>query len=517
MKLLNYKKTIIAAVLLFMLIAGFFATPFALRPRIEMALHNSGFPQAWVGHISFMPNGIFIDKISLDANQFSLIQNIQIEGNWLDLSIKQQAERISIKSVELSGELDANNRITIAGWDGKFARNVKTDGQQLPFKSFYLDGMTVDLSTPIGAIRAQAKANVETRPDLTQIINASVWSAQKQLTATINLNGKIDQAGTISGKADISDTSIDVTPLAISRLSGWIEFRIGTTSSLLGQLMAGGMRYSDFAFEDINLTVDTAQPAIATLKTRTTGHPVTISAEWLTQPDNTVLLRASAANLGAFASLADMENELLSNSGPIEINASVKMNGMTPDKEIKVQGLNTSLAGGNTGLRPFSYYLDERQKDIVVELKGIKLSELTGKETSVIADGTVSGTIPLRFKNSADLTIHNGVLKSDQPGSFKYQPKELPASLQGDDPRMETVRLALSNYNYDSLEVLIDGPVNGNLKTVLKAKGKSPAFENRPVNLNLNLEGALAASIRQALQPGSLGDTIQKNLNKGAQ
>ncbi len=45
-------------------------------------------------------------------------------------------------------------------------------------------------------------------------------------------------------------------------------------------------------------------------------------------------------------------------------------------------------------------------------------------------------------------------------------------------------------------------------------KGKSPAFEGRPVNLNLNLEGALASALTQALKPGTLSDSLKDSLTK---
>ena len=77
---------------------------------------------------------------------------------------------------------------------------------------------------------------------------------------------------------------------------------------------------------------------------------------------------------------------------------------------------------------------------------------------------------------------------------------------------METVRRALSDFRYSSLEISIGGELNGDLKTSLKATGHNPVFGERPINLNINLEGALMPALQQALQPGRIASTIEKSI-----
>lgn len=158
MALRDHKNKIIAGIFLLFLLAVFFAAPLAIRPSIEMALRSNGFPKASVGQISFMSDGIFIDNILLDPNGFSLIDDIHISGHWSDLIFKTKADKISVKNIELSGEIDKANRLIIAGWDGVLKPASKESPINFPFETFYLDGATLDLDTPAGALRLQGKA-----------------------------------------------------------------------------------------------------------------------------------------------------------------------------------------------------------------------------------------------------------------------------------------------------------------------------------------------------------------------
>ncbi len=495
-----------------LLILIFLCLPLALKPMVEVIIRQSGFPKAHVENVRLLSNGIYIDKILLDANGFTEIDDLEIRGSWTNLSAGN-ADKVSIKSIIVSGEIDKNNRITIAGWDGTRGA-TSGNPEPLPFQSFYLENMTADFDTPIGAIRVQGKANIDADNAGGHIITSSIFSSQQQLTTSINFKGLLDAQRKLSGKADIEDTSINVDPLSINRLSGWIEFK-SSPLIVAGQIMAGGMKYQDYPFEDGNLTFDTSQDTAGIFKTKVTGQNILLNAELKTKPDKNILVVASAPTLGDLANMVDFENKLLSQSGPVEIKAKVKLSDQfLPRNEISVDEINTALAGGNLRVKAFTWYGPAKRNAVVLQVGKMKLSNLIQDSESITATGSISGVIPLSYLGS-DIVIENGIIRSDQPASFKYAPKSLPAALQGNDSRMETVRQALSDYHYDTLEFTMNGPLNGDLKTTLKAKGSSPVFDNRPVNLNLNLEGALASALRQALQPGTLSDTVKNQLSEG--
>jgi len=106
------------------------------------------------------------------------------------------------------------------------------------------------------------------------------------------------------------------------------------------------------------------------------------------------------------------------------------------------------------------------------------------------------------------------LIKNSGDGEFRYAPVSFPTALQGDDQRMKTVREALSHFKFTQLELSIDGPLEGSLKTTLKAKGTNPRFDDRPIELNINLEGALGSALSQVLNPSAFTTDKAQNVLK---
>lgn len=186
------------------------------------------------------------------------------------------------------------------------------------------------------------------------------------------------------------------------------------------------------------------------------------------------------------------------------------------DGSLNVKEARFSIAGGTVSAQPFKWNFNSRTNNMTFKLDKLDLNNLAA---SVAADGfkaagTISGTVPLSFTPKG-IVFKDAQIRGDGPGAFNYQPSTYPAALQGDDARMTTVRTALSDYRYSSLEISVAGSLDGDLKTTLKATGKNPVFEDRDINFNINLEGALAPALQEALQPGSIADRIEKSLSGG--
>lgn len=174
------------------------------------------------------------------------------------------------------------------------------------------------------------------------------------------------------------------------------------------------------------------------------------------------------------------------------------------------------MAGGTIALKPF-VWKEGKPLRLVALFDRIDLSTLVDQANvkGLRGDSKLSGTMPIDIQDGK-ISVHDAVIESQGSGTLAYNPNPIPPSLQGDNPQMETVRQALSDFRFEVLSVSIDGPLDGSMKTILKATGTNPAFGDRPINLNVNLEGALAPALFDALQPGLIADTIEKEFNKKA-
>ncbi|MBP9868125.1 MAG: YdbH domain-containing protein [Alphaproteobacteria bacterium] len=172
------------------------------------------------------------------------------------------------------------------------------------------------------------------------------------------------------------------------------------------------------------------------------------------------------------------------------------------------------LGGGSLSLHPFSQTKGSIRKsqitlrDVDME-KLIKIAEVDGLE----GNGKIEGVLPVEL-GPQGFIVKGGLIKNSGDGEFRYAPVSFPTALQGDDQRMKTVREALSHFKFTQLELSIDGPLEGSLKTTLKAKGTNPRFDDRPIELNINLEGALGSALSQVLNPSAFTTDKAQNVLK---
>lgn len=188
--------------------------------------------------------------------------------------------------------------------------------------------------------------------------------------------------------------------------------------------------------------------------------------------------------------------------GNILENGKISLTGDS-QKGVLWKKVDFDLGGGNLIFHPFSRTKEGAQKseitlrDVDME-KLIKIAEVDGLK----GNGKIEGVFPVEL-GPKGFVVKGGVIKNSGDGEFRYAPASFPAALQGDDQRMKTVREALGHFKFNQLELSIDGPLEGSLKTTLKAKGTSPSFDDRPIELNINLEGALGSALSQVLNPSA--------------
>jgi hypothetical protein len=639
-----------------------FSVPFAAKETLEKAIHKNGFPAAYVEGLKLYPNGITMDWISLDANQFSLIEDIQIELSWFDFLSRQEIASVNIASLELSGEIDDSGRLTLAGWDATPPKGTENSAM-IALRKLALGKATLDLETPQGSLRTEGKLSLQTQEGgQKQTWQASLRARQKQMSFSASLTGEFSAQGAWSVSSEIQDGQVDMDGFQISRLTGWIDAQKPANSpapAYAGQVEAGRVNVGAILFQNPKIAFDTAKKEPLIFEAHPSGFPdITLSGKWLLGQNTPIEATFSAAkagdipallgwaderkenfapwlaaasplsltvktsfadatsqtpSAGFFLKVGALDTEIFGNAtydkskkilrvnlpefglgaaaasallprditkanltagdikiwgspqfdfsaspatitGPLSVSlqgiggtwndypfegliTSVDFAALSPWKisspakvSLKklvtgtpVTDLTTSLAGSQTdglsvGKSDFSvgggkaslspFHWKERGKiNTTLSLSGVDLKTLSREFQDFQAEGILNGSFPLEY-NEDGLTVRAGKIESVSSGAFRYAPNKFPSALQGDDARMQTVRQALSDFHFSSLSLSVDGNPGGGLKTTLKAEGTNPAFGERPIQLNLNLEGDLAAALQQALQPGSLPDTL---------
>ena len=184
---------------------------------------------------------------------------------------------------------------------------------------------------------------------------------------------------------------------------------------------------------------------------------------------------------------------------------------------IKLSSFNTKVWDGSLSAKTISL----SPKGVItspvrLNLNNFELGKLIEllKISGLKAKGLFSGYITLS-NSEKGLVISDGELNNIDDGFIQYQPDEYPKALQGNDPRMNTVRDALTNFTFNDLQTHISGPLDGDLKVTLNAKGRNEKlFDERPIHLNLSIEGALSPLLKSFLKPLSLKPTLNKSEDK---
>ncbi len=167
------------------------------------------------------------------------------------------------------------------------------------------------------------------------------------------------------------------------------------------------------------------------------------------------------------------------------------------DGNLNLDGASAVFAGGKIMLSPMQISFGSPSTDLPATIKFEKIdltkfAELTGLDKSVSITGKLNGEVSLNTAKNK-IEIRNGLLRTHPPGGhIRYNPETYPAFLSGNDTRMEIVRGAITYFDYDEISIKFSGPLFGEMQAGMEARGYNrKVFGDRPVHLNLNLEGAL--------------------------
>lgn len=553
------KRKILISVSALALVSGVvFGSGYAVKPLATQFIRQNGFPEASLSSLSFTPTGLFIEHIALDKNDFSSVDNVSIGFQWFDFLKSRKIESLTIKDISLTCELDEAGHFKIAGWDATLPEG-DSSSSLIPIQSLLLQGVTLDIETTQGDIRVQGKLSLDTSSNDTQTVQYAIWGQQHQISFDTTGTGKLSANGAMSFSTTINDGRINLDGLELSRASGWLDYSRADSQAVpaySGQLVAGKVNTLGALLQNVTVTLDTTKEEALFFKTSPAGHSdISVTGRWITSPKNELELIVDSQSAHELVELISPDNAKtmqpwLKNANPLSLSLFMPIESLRDNKKdasyklqlgnkgsavtlyssghaiydaetaishLQIDKTNISIAGGNISLSPFNLSTDydgKKPLDIMLTLQSIQMDELAKLSDikGLKASGTLSGTVPVSYSDKG-LIFGQGLIQSDGKGVFSYIPDNFPPALQGDDERMQTVRDVLSDFHFTVLSAEVSGPFSSKMKTTLKAEGINPAFGERPIKLNLNLDGDLGGVIQQTLQAGDIGSKIGSQIS----
>lgn len=349
---MSFKKILIglgSLILLAVIAVVFFSNAF-IKPLLELAIRQNGFPEAHIGSVDVTPNGLLLQDVSLDKDSFSIIEFAQIDASLTDFALKRTVKNIELKNIEITGEIDAQGQYIIAGWNASLASqgDSETTGSGILIEAIALNGLTLDFETPEGAIRIEGKLALQSSQDKTRDFQANLWGKQKQLAMNATATGKISPDGQWVTDIELLEGRIDMESVKATRAAGEINLRSAPGGiAYQGKLAAGGVRIKDIPFQDFEIAFDAAKQQILNFKTSPTGHDgIVISGHISNKMPLALDLTAEVQDMNDLASLLSLKKsdlDWLSKTDPLQLSLNAPLSALSaPQMAVK-----WSLDAGN--------------------------------------------------------------------------------------------------------------------------------------------------------------------------
>lgn len=209
------KKTRIFSVILVGLIlfalGGVYVSQTIIRVKAASLMSSFGFQNPEIGNLDYFGNGVAINEIKLDPDAFSTIKNIRTAYTTL---LGSSGGDVIIDKLSLSGTLNFPGGLDVSGW-----RKPQTQWE-FPDYNLILNDARMDLMTPNGAIRLQAKGLTQKQADGSLNVNGALWGVQHQLNLDTRWNGKVTTDGAQDFNIEVLKGTVHLDYLSVSRLSG---------------------------------------------------------------------------------------------------------------------------------------------------------------------------------------------------------------------------------------------------------------------------------------------------------
>jgi hypothetical protein len=188
-----------------------------------------------------------------------------------------------------------------------------------------------------------------------------------------------------------------------------------------------------------------------------------------------------------------------------DINArfAIDMNTASGSIMLMGQDLSLGLLGGTASSNQWHIDPVTQSGFVQLALQDLALQQILAMERDDFdSSGRLSGSVPVHIKDGT-INVEQGELDAIEPGGYiRYLPDEATRAMLLQSGKTKIVLDTLSDFQYDSLAVLLSYSPAGNLIADTALRGRNPAFEaGREIRFNLSVEqnlGTLLQSLRRS-------------------
>ena len=225
------------------------------------------------------------------------------------------------------------------------------------------------------------------------------------------------------------------------------------------------------------------------------------------EKDHKAILVALRSRRNEIAELLDIGLELT--NGLIDFQ-------LRPDGLLELEEAEWQWAGGTLRTDGLFDPMADSQ-EAVLEVDGVDLTELLALVDLEGLEGTgiLEGEIPI-FRSGESLELREGELRATpEGGRIRYRPASAALTLADQGYGIEQLLGALDDFQYDVLEILVDGDTRGEVEVTVHLGGFNPNYQRgRRVEFNLNVEARLGDLLQAGLVAYRVPEAVLKRLEK---
>lgn len=178
-------------------------------------------------------------------------------------------------------------------------------------------------------------------------------------------------------------------------------------------------------------------------------------------------------------------------------------------KRLDLRQLHARIFGGELRADPQVIELPPAQPSLELKVSDIDLSSLLAVAAvdGLTGSGSLAGRLPISW-SALGPELRGGKLNSQEAGILRYQP----AGALPENPGL----LALRNFHYDQLELLLDYSAQGPYALRVRLDGSNPEqYGGHPIRFSLDVNGELPGLLGAALLSGDFDRYLVEKLRRG--